>query len=223
MREPVPQASPPRGNRAGKSCQPLGFAPAGPLFRPKQAGPPRTVIRPFRIVPGARARRGISLLVVLLALSLVAVLAIVAIPLYFSRPAVTLDNACDVLKRDLRAAQGSATLSSSSATFVFLEDGWHALDATGEPIVVVGETHALLRRFSHDGVFDGVRVARIEFGPDHAVHIDRDGLLGETGELVLEFGGERRRVVIEKGAGYVLVDPPESSVPNAPGSGAVLK
>jgi hypothetical protein len=164
------------------------------------------VIRTHLNASGSARRRGISLLVILVALSLIAVLAVVAIPLYFSRAEVTLENACNVLKHDLRAAQTWSTLAKCDARYVFDEDGWRAVDATGRPIVAIGETHPIARRFSQDAVFDGVRIVGIDCGTDRAIAIDRDGQLDETGEIEFEFGGERRRVMIEKGAGYIFVE-----------------
>jgi hypothetical protein len=149
----------------------------------------------------------------MLALCLVAIVAVIAIPRYFGRPEVTLDNACTLLSRDLRAVQNRAALHKVGARLVFEEDGWSALDTSGRPIEGLGESHPILRRFSRDGVFDGVRVVDIACGSDHAVAIDTRGLVAESCEVVLGFAGETRRVAIERGGGQVLVYRPDSRDP----------
>jgi hypothetical protein len=150
-----------------------------------------------------RARSGISLLGVLFSLCGIALVAMVAIPAFFERPAFTLDNVCDLLKRDLRSAQNRATYLRAEARFVFDADGWCALDKHGALLTGMGEDQAIVRRFSVDGVFEGVSANNIHVGTDGVLLITSRGTTLERGELVLSFRGEERVVTIERGSGQV--------------------
>ncbi len=160
-----------------------------------------------------RRRSGVSLLVVLVSLCLVAIVAVLAIPRYFGRHEVTLDNACRLLTRDLRSLQNRAALEKIPARLVFDADGWQALDPSDQPIEGLGEGHAIVRRFSSDGVFEGVTLRTIEVGADSALKVDARGLVGAAGRLVFEFRGETREVAIARGSGQVLVHGAELSEP----------
>lgn len=162
----------------------------------------------------SRRRRGVSLLAVLLSVCAVAVIAVVAIPLYFSQHNVTLDAACRLLARDLRAVQNRAAIQKVGARLVFDSDGWRALDTSGKPIEGLGEDRPIARRFSVDGVFEGIAIRDLALGPDSAIGIDTRGLVTENGELVFVFGPDHRRVEIERGSGQVLIFSPGQTTPS---------
>ena len=150
-------------------------------------------------------RRGVSLLAVLIGIVGVALLAIWGIPAYFAREGVTLDNVSVLLARDLRSAQNRATLLGSSARFVFDRDGWRAFDAAGAPLIGGGEEHAIERRFSSDGVFDGVVIEGLAAGAEVALEITPRGSLAQGGEIELRFLEQRRTIQILRGSGQVVV------------------
>lgn len=129
--------------------------------------------------------------------------AMLAIPAFFERPAFTLDNVCDLLKRDLRSAQNRATYLRAEARFVFDADGWRALDKNGELLTGMGEDHPIVRRFSSDGVFEGVSASNIHVGTDGELLITSRGTTLERGELVLHFRGVQRAITIERGGGQI--------------------
>ncbi|MCC7012852.1 MAG: hypothetical protein IT454_09845 [Planctomycetes bacterium] len=162
----------------------------------------------------ASRRRGVSLLALLLSLCLVAVVAVVAIPLYFEQHEVTLDAACKLLARDLRAVQNRAAFHKLGARLVLHSDGWSAVDTSGAPIEGLGEDQPIVRHFSTDGVFEGVAIREINLGPDSAIGIDTRGLVTQRGELVFVFGPDSRRVEIERGSGQVLIFEPGQSIPS---------
>lgn len=162
---------------------------------------------------GLRARRGVSLLWILVALCGVALAAIVAIPAYFSDHEVTLDAACRLLARDLASLRTRAALYKVGARMEFDPDGWRAFDAAGQPVEALGESEPIQRRFSSDGVFEGVQIRDLALGAEPAIEFDARGMVREGGELVLFFGADERRVVIEPGAGHVLVYKPGTSEP----------
>lgn len=168
-----------------------------------------TVMRaPHRCsVDGPRAAHtGVSLLFVLVALLVIGVVAVVAIPGYFDRHDVTLDNACRLLSRDLRSLQNRAALNKTPVRLAFDSDGWCALDSSGQPVGGVGETHPIHRRFAGEGVFVGVVVERFDVGDDEVLTIDPRGLVTEHGSVELSFRGERRRLRIHRGSGEIAVE-----------------
>ncbi len=165
--------------------------------------------RPF-VAGSSRAPRrrvaGISLVFVLVSLVLVGVIAVIAIPTYFNRHDVTLDNACRLLSRDIRSLQNRAALDKQELRLEFNPDGWRALDSHGVPVGGVGETVPIVRRFAGEGVFVGVVVESFELGPDKLLGIDTRGLVTEHAEVELSFRGERRRLRIHRGSGEVGVE-----------------
>ncbi len=158
--------------------------------------------RPF----GPRtAATGVPLAIVLLALLVLGLVAVVAIPSYFNRHEVTLDNACRLLAHDLRKLQNRAALDKQPVRLAFDSDGWRALNAMNELVGGIGETVPIHRRFAGEGVFVGVVVERFELGEDRVLSIDARGLVSEHGEVELSFRGERRLLRIHRGSGDVAV------------------
>jgi hypothetical protein len=163
------------------------------------------MIRPSTSTPARPARSGITLLAILVTLCGVALAALVAIPTFFGRHDVTLDNARKLVVKDLRSAQNRAAFLETEAVFTFNEDGWVATDRDGGPLSRTQEPDQIARVLSRDGVFEGVRVAGIHFGDDDALVFDEEGLALEAGEIELWFRDELRTVRIEAGTGHVTV------------------
>jgi hypothetical protein len=143
--------------------------------------------------------------VILVTLCGVAVVAMLAIPAFFGRHDVTLDNDCLLLIKDLRSAQNRAALFQTEANFRFDEHGWLATDAAGYPLTNTMAPIGIERRFSSDGVFEGVSIARIDCGDEDSIVFDDRGLAAEPGEVELAFRGHVRVLRIEKGSGQVTV------------------
>ncbi len=164
---------------------------------------------PHRLrIRGTRtASAGVSLVVVLLALLVLGLIAVVAIPGYFDRHDVTLDNACRLLAHDLRKLQNRAALDKQPIRMAFDSDGWRALNPKDELVGGIGETVPIHRRFEGEGVFAGVVVESVELGEDQMLTIDARGLVSEHGEVELSFRGERRVLRIHRGSGDVAVAP----------------
>jgi len=141
---------------------------------------------------------------VLFSLCGIAAVAMIAIPAFFERADFTLDNACDLLRRDLHSTQNRATYLRTEARFVIDSDGWRAIDKHGAPLTGMGEDHPIARSFSCDGVFEGVTAERIHVGTGGELLITSRGTTLERGELVLRFRGEERPVKIERGSGQVV-------------------
>jgi type II secretory pathway pseudopilin PulG len=154
----------------------------------------------------ARGRQaGISLLAVLIALVTIAAAAAIAIPAFFERRGVTLENACRTLARDLRAAQHRAAYLGIDVRFELEQDGYRALDPEGRPVARSAGKELLERRFSRDGVFEGVTLEAIDFGDDRAVLFDWRGTSTESGSVRVAFRGESRRLRLERGSASIYL------------------
>jgi len=151
------------------------------------------------------SRAGISLLAILISLCAVAIAALVAIPTFFGRGDVTLDNAAHLLRKDLRSAQNRAAFLKTEAVFRFDEYGWRASLPSGEPLAGPQDSNQILRNLDRDGVFEGVSVTRIEFGDDGALTFDSRGIALEGGEVELAFRKERRTIRVETGTGFSMI------------------
>lgn len=141
-------------------------------------------------------RLGVSLLTILVTLAAVALVAGLAIPLWFSRHDVTLDNAALLLARDLRAAQGRAAILGVPLKVELSEHGWTARFHDGTGVLRAGSDEPLRRALDADGVFEGVSLGLIQFGADSAVEFGPLGEWVESGSVELRFRGEARRLVL---------------------------
>ncbi len=149
-------------------------------------------------------QRGVSLLAMLLSLCVVAVVAVVAIPSFFARHEVTLDNACKLLLKDVRSTQNRSAFLKTTGVLRVHGDGWEAVTEDGAPLSKHGATDKIERVLSVDGVFEGVTIENIDFGGDGELAFSPQGLALEGGRLEIAFRGERRLVTIEKGTGLAL-------------------
>lgn len=156
---------------------------------------------------GARARGGFTILELLVALALIALVASIAIPAWFERGEVTLENASVLLARDLRLAQNSAAALGRRTTVEFLADGtgYRVLDAEGRVVVHPRSGRLFQRIYPADGVFQGVEVADVDLLGGRKVVFNRDGTARQGGRIVLAFQGERRTVKIERESGFITI------------------
>jgi hypothetical protein len=152
-------------------------------------------------------RRGVSLLGVLVILLVVAFAAGLAIPGFFAQSAVTLDNAALLLVRDIHSAQNRALWAGSDTLVHFDDDGggYRILDRSGRMVEQLGALGDFEQRFDDHGVFQGVRIARIDCGGDRELVFDGKRRDWEGGEIELVFRGDRRLVRIAPRTGEVRV------------------
>ncbi|MCA8981299.1 MAG: type II secretion system protein [Planctomycetes bacterium] len=147
------------------------------------------------------------MLELLVVLGLIAVVASLAIPAYYARPAVTLDNAAKLLARDLRAAQNRAASRHLAVQFRFLAngDGYEALDETGRHLADPGGGGDFVRSYSRDAVFEGVKLTCLDLAEGEAVLFDAQGFAQRGGRFLLSYRGEERLVEVQKGSGLLDV------------------
>lgn len=163
-----------------------------------------------RLVGGRALRRraGFSILELAVVLTLLTVAAAIAIPLFFGRPSVTLDSAAILLARDLRAAQNEAVLRGRDVVVQFLPegDGYRAFDESGELLPSPSGGGEFLRRYSRDGVFEGVRIELLDVAQNRSVHFTPEGFALQGLRLELVYAGDRRQLRLESATGLVSIE-----------------
>lgn len=153
-------------------------------------------------------RGGFSLLHLILLLAVMTILACVAIPGWFSRTDITLDNAVHLLARDIRDAQDRAAFQHRKLRLRFLADGdgYVVLDSRDHPIEAPIGTGDFLRCYSSDAVFRGVRLEPILTGDGGDLHFGSRGRTLTASQVAVTFRGESRLVEIEEATGQISVD-----------------
>ena len=151
---------------------------------------------------------GFTLLHLLVVLVALAALAVVGIPGFFERPNVTLENGAVLLAEDLRTAQNRAAFSREP---LFLRmfpdgDGYEVMARTGKPIADPRSGRPFVRRYSVDGVFEGLRIAGYRTGPDDTLVLSPTGETSDDFEVRLEFLGDERLVRAARGTGLVTIE-----------------
>ncbi|MDP6539705.1 MAG: GspH/FimT family protein [Planctomycetota bacterium] len=151
---------------------------------------------------------GVNIVGLAVALLCVSALALLAIPGFFARAEVSLDNAALLLAADLRAAQNEAVLGERELRVVFAPDGtgYGIVDARERPIPHPTGVGEFVRSYSRDGVFEGVRITDRDLGPELRITFDAHGFARSVGTVVLELDGERRTVEVEAASGAVRIE-----------------
>lgn len=157
-----------------------------------------------------RSRRtsesGFTILEFAVALVVFSIVASFALPMYFERPEITLENAGRLLAHDLRRAQNRAAYLATTTTVVFDDDGGGYRVQEGPSPALSGGAGTSHRRFDRDGVFQGVRIDDVRI--DGAQRLLRFGPRGDAllgGEVVLTFQDEDRTLRIDRGTGHLTL------------------
>jgi len=151
---------------------------------------------------------GVSILGLAVGLALIAGAATVAIPAFFGRPEVSLDNAAILLARDLRAAQNHAVVERKDMLVLFHPDGdgYRIVDEDGRPMPSPTGGADFDRRYSADAVFENVRISAVRSEPGQQVRFGRDGFSHSHARIQLSYRDETRTVRVRRGTGKVEID-----------------
>lgn len=152
-------------------------------------------------------RGGFTLLELLLSLIAISVIAALAIPAYFGRSEVTLENAAVLLARDLRAAQNRSAYMGEPTRIEFLEDGdgYRVLDELGKPIENPRNELPFERRYAVDAVFRGVEIFRVDLKGADALTFNKHGEPSGPANLMLRFGEDERTVMLTMPYGEIEI------------------
>ena len=148
-------------------------------------------------------RNGFTLLELILALAAVALVATIAIPAWFERGEVTLNNAAFLLSEDLELAQGLALGSATPVDFYFEANGYRVVRADGEPCVHPRTGQEFVRDYDRDAVFQGVELAQTNVGGGMPLRFDDRGFVS---------GGALIRVAFESESRVVRVEAPQGTI-----------
>jgi len=154
------------------------------------------------------SRAGFSLPELVISLAVIALVACIAVPMYFARSEVTLENAAVQLCRDLRAAQNRAAYLGITASVEFEDDGtgYEIVDDEGGPIPGPHGTDEFVRRYDRDGVFEGVRIHDLELsGAPARLRYGPRGSALEGGTITIAFEDETRSVSVRRGDGLLSI------------------
>ena len=151
---------------------------------------------------------GFSLLGLILWLCGLSVFAAIAVPMFFERSIVTLENGAVLLANDLRAAQNRAAYSGQILFMRFFEDGdgYEVVDRNSKPITDPRTGRPFVRHYSIDGVFEGLRIAELHLQDGRTLVFSQTGETSSGLECLLEFEGDTRQLLAERKTGIVTIE-----------------
>ncbi|MFT4538630.1 MAG: Tfp pilus assembly protein FimT [Planctomycetota bacterium] len=153
-------------------------------------------------------RKTFSITEILISLVMLGTISSVAIPAWFGRSDVTLDNAARLLARDLRAAQNRAAFNGESTQLRFSGDGtgYSVFDKRGALLPALMGQGGFVREYPRDAVFRGVRVENADFAGQAIVEYNDRGVVQHDGQVVLSFAGDSRIVRVCSRTGLIELE-----------------
>jgi len=148
---------------------------------------------------------GFTLLELILALAAVATVATVAIPAWFERGEITLQNAALRLAEDLEMAQGLALGAPDPVAFHLSPGGYRVVGADGELLTHPRSGQPFVRTYNRDAVFEGVELREINVAGGQPLIFDSRGFVSGGALIRLGFGDEDRLIRVEAPHGVIRV------------------
>ena len=158
--------------------------------------------------PTESRRAGFSILELTIALALTVIVATFAVPAWFDREEITLNNAVKLLAQDLRDAQDRAAYGHKEIEVRFHEsgDGYIIVDVAGVPIAAPVGGGPFERVYSRDAVFRGVHITVVNMSGGRNLHFDDRGFALEEGSVHLEYKDGTRVLRIHSYTGLIEID-----------------
>jgi type II secretory pathway pseudopilin PulG len=149
-----------------------------------------------------------SLFELIIALALITITSVIAIPLFYAQPGITLDNAAILLARDLRYAQNSAVVIRGETQVVVDAngDGYRVCRISGQPLPNPVGDGPLVRTYSADAIFEGIDIPRVEGAPQRTISFAPTGHCLTAAQVELRYAGRVRILRLEKGTGEITID-----------------
>lgn len=156
--------------------------------------------------PPLKPTNGFSLLGLILWLGGLSLIAAIAVPMYFER-GITAENGATLLARDLRAAQNRAAYSGQMLFMRFFEDGdgYEVVDKDRNPISDPRTGRPFVRRYSQDGVFEGLEIHDLFLSDERTLVFSESGETSSELECVLRFQDETRHLFAARLTGVVTI------------------
>lgn len=152
-----------------------------------------------------RSRGGFSLTDLVVAMVLIAVIATLAVPAFFNRSEVTLENAAVLFARDLRAAQNRAAYLARDVRVGFLENGdGYWIDDTKRDDGAVPVPY-LTRSYSENAVFEGVTITDVALGDGADLVYTERGIARTGARITLSYDGDLRIVIVDAETGSLSI------------------
>jgi Tfp pilus assembly protein FimT len=151
-------------------------------------------------------RGGFSLVGLALTLALVTIAAAIAIPAFFERSEVSLENAAVLLAKDLRSAQNRAAYLACEVRVNFREDGdGYWVEDLPTKSGRIG-SRPVSRIYSDDAVFEGVQIESVELERGETLLYRPRGIASTAARITLSFRGDRRVVTVADDTGRLAIE-----------------
>lgn len=153
-------------------------------------------------------RAGFTILELAIALALITVASVIAIPAFYSQPNITLDNASLLLARDLRYAQNEAAMRGvhTQVTFDTFGDGYAVETSDAMPLPNPVGGGDLVRVYSRDAIFEGVTITAINGLTEPHVRFDKNGFALDGVAIEMHYEQEVRTVHLARESGLMEIE-----------------
>jgi len=161
-------------------------------------------LRPHQ--PTTRGIFGFSLVALCVSLALIALVATLAIPAFFERSEITLENAAELLASDIRTAQNRAAFLNREVHVHFMDEGqgYWVDDAMNENSDLIQPS--TLRNYSENAVFQGVIVENVALGTGELLSFGTRGVASAGARITLTFEGDTRVVTVKPVNGHLAIE-----------------
>lgn len=152
--------------------------------------------------------RGFTLIEVIIVVVILAIVSLIAVPMFSSAAGVQVRTAANMIASDLEYAQSMAITNGSAYSVVFntAAESYKIVDSEGDVIqnpLRPGSDYVV--NFASDSRLSRVNIKTVLFGSASVVQFDYLGSPDNGGEVVLDVDGFEMTVTVEPVTGYVSI------------------
>ena len=149
---------------------------------------------------------GFSLVALCVSLALIALVATLAIPAFFERSEITLENAAELLASDIRSAQNRAAFLNRDVHVHFMDggQGYWVDDAMNEDSKLI--LPVTRRNYSENAVFQGVLVENVALNKGQLLSFGSRGVSSTGARITISFGEDTRVVTVKPINGRLAIE-----------------